>query len=151
MFFRYFESSVIIVELFGLMTTPLKIIVSVSCPTLLSHTFVTCFISYLPLLFLTSFLLSFLLFLLSFIPFSHFPNLLHFFYPLFPISLAVRISFFFLNSLNLLYLFILQGELFTQMVHSSPVLTPCMFEYVYFARPDSVRRVHITYTQISHL
>ena len=142
----------IIVELFGLMTTLLKIVVSVSCPTLLSYAFATCFISYLPLLFPTSFLLSFLLlFLLSFLPFSHFPYLLHFFYPFFPISLAVRISFFFLNSLNLLYLFILQGELFTQMVHSSPVLTPCMFEYVYFARPDSVRRVHITYTQISHL
>ena len=145
------------------MTTLLKIIVSVSCPTLLSHVFVSCFISYLLLMFLTSFLLSFLLlFLLSFLPFSHFPNLLHFFYPLFPISLAVRISFFFSNlpfflntsaiwSLNLLYLFISQGELFTQMVHSSPVLTPCMFEYVYFARPDSVRQVHITYSEISHL
>ena len=143
------------------MTTLLKIVVSVSCPTLLSHEFVTCFISYLPLLFLTSFLLSFLpLFLLSSLPFSHFPYLLHFLYPFFPISLAVRFSFFFSNpsfflntstiwSLNLLYFFISQGELFTQMVHSSPVLTPCMFEYVYFARPDSVRQVHITYSEIS--
>jgi len=32
----------------------------------------------------------------------------------------------------------LKGELTTQMCHSAPMLAPCIFEYVYFGRPDSI-------------
>jgi amidophosphoribosyltransferase len=32
----------------------------------------------------------------------------------------------------------LEGRLFTQQCAESPVLSPCVFEYVYFARPDSI-------------
>jgi amidophosphoribosyltransferase len=32
----------------------------------------------------------------------------------------------------------LPGNIYQQQCHSSPVLCPCIFEYVYFARPDTV-------------
>ncbi len=32
----------------------------------------------------------------------------------------------------------LKGEVTTQMCHSTPTLAPCIFEYVYFGRPDSI-------------
>ena len=32
----------------------------------------------------------------------------------------------------------LKGEVTTQICHASPVLAPCIFEYVYFGRPDSI-------------
>ena len=32
----------------------------------------------------------------------------------------------------------LEGQLFTEQCAESPVLSPCVFEYVYFARPDSI-------------
>lgn len=32
----------------------------------------------------------------------------------------------------------LKGEVTTQMCHSAPILAPCIFEYVYFGRPDSI-------------
>ncbi|CAE7422397.1 purF [Symbiodinium microadriaticum] len=32
----------------------------------------------------------------------------------------------------------LEGTLFSAQCHASPVLAPCIFEYVYFARPDTV-------------
>ena len=32
----------------------------------------------------------------------------------------------------------LRGEVSTQICHASPQLAPCIFEYVYFGRPDSI-------------
>ena len=32
----------------------------------------------------------------------------------------------------------LSGEVSTQVCHASPQLSPCIFEYVYFGRPDSI-------------
>lgn len=32
----------------------------------------------------------------------------------------------------------LKGELTMQMCHNAPILAPCIFEYVYFGRPDSI-------------
>lgn len=32
----------------------------------------------------------------------------------------------------------LKGEVSTQICHASPMLAPCIFEYVYFGRPDSI-------------
>ena len=32
----------------------------------------------------------------------------------------------------------LSGEVSTQICHASPQLSPCIFEYVYFGRPDSI-------------
>lgn len=30
------------------------------------------------------------------------------------------------------------GQMFTEIIHPSPTLNPCLFEYVYFSRPDSI-------------
>ena len=32
----------------------------------------------------------------------------------------------------------LRGEVSTQICHTSPMLAPCIFEYVYFSRQDSI-------------